>query len=155
MSDETERMSVTLRRVFDAPIERVFRAWTEPQHVSRWMKCDAAATLQLDNWVPVVGNEFQTVMALEGVFEANGSGVFTAVDAPNLLAYTAHADEVLGVPEMHVRVELVDLDGKTELTLTHSGVPTNELCGIIEAGWTNSLGLLSEVTSTDLEGVKA
>ena len=39
MTDPSQLRSVRLTRVFDAPIELVFRAWTEAEHVTRWMKC--------------------------------------------------------------------------------------------------------------------
>ena len=145
MSELPEAHSVTLRRVFDAPIDLVFRAWTEAEHVRRWMKCDGAARLEVENWVAIPGNEFKTRMRLEGVFDTRGAGVVTEVEAPTLFAYTTYADPELGTPEMQVRIELVDLDGKTELTLTHTGIPTIDLCEIMEAGWTSSLALLAKL----------
>ena len=148
MNKETGALSVTLTRVLDAPIDLVFHAWTEAEHVANWMKCDDAATLEVENWVAVPGTEFTTRMRLEGVFDTRGAGVFTKVEAPSLLAYTVYADPDLGMPETQVRVELVDLDGRTELTLTHTGIPTEDLCAIMEAGWSNGLGQLAEM---DLE----
>ena len=144
MSEAPQVHSVVLKRVFDAPIDLVYRAWTEAEHVTRWMKCDAEVTLEVENWVPAVGTEFKTHMFKEGAFEAWGTGRFTEVDPPRVLAYTNDADPEIGAPEMSVRVELVDLDGKTELTLTHSGVPT-DLTGIIEGGWTTGLSLLQDL----------
>ncbi len=155
MSAENRKLTVTLRREFHAPIELVFRAWTEAEHVAQWMKCDAAAKLELDNWVPAVGTRFRTHMSLEGVFEAHGSGEFITVDPPHLLEYKLHADEALNVPEMQVRVEFREQDGRTELTLTHSGIPSDQMCGIIEGGWTNSLGMLGERLKNQAEGASA
>lgn len=135
---------VTLTRVFDAPIDLVYRAWTDAEHVTKWMKCDVEATLEVENWVPEVGAEFKTHMAQPGVFETWGTGRFTEVDPPNLLEYVSDPDPKLGVGEMRVRVELEDFGGRTQVTLTHFGMP-DEICGIIEGGWTASLAQLEPV----------
>lgn len=145
MSSETTALSVTLTRVYDAPIDLVFSTWAEARHVVHWMKCDDNAILEVENWVAIPGNEYQTRMRLEGVFDTRSAGVFTDVEAPTLLAYTIQANPELGMPQMHVRVDLVDLGGRTELALTHTGIPTEDLCDVMEAGWTNSLGLLEEM----------
>ncbi|MDA8015961.1 MAG: SRPBCC domain-containing protein [Thermoanaerobaculia bacterium] len=144
---DSERRSVTLQRVFEAPIDLVFEAWTQARHVEQWMKCDVKATLELENWVPAVGSEFRTHMVLPGVFDTWGSGRFLEVAPPRLLVYRLDADPELQVPEMEVRVEFRDLDGRTELTLTHSGIPNEQLCGIIDGGWTASLGQLQDLVS--------
>lgn len=144
MTDDGGR-SVTLTRVFDAPIDLVYGAWTEAEHVVKWMKCDESASLEVDNWVPAVGTEFRTHMAQPGVFEATSTGRFTAVDPPRLLEYAFDADPSLGVPEMRVRVELRDLGGRTELTLTQSGIPNDMIFGVITGGWTASMRQLAAI----------
>ena len=149
MSQDPKFHTVTIQRVFDAPRELVFRVWSEAEHVVRWMKCDAEATLEVENWVPAVGTEFKTHMFKPGVFEAWGTGRFTEVDPPRVLAYVTDADPRLSTPEMRLRIELVEKDGKTELTLTHSGIPSDELRGIIEAGWTTSMGLLADLAARE------
>jgi len=153
MSEVPGALSVTLKRVFDAPIHVVFEAWTDAKHVVHWMKCDGAASLEVENWVATPGTEFRTHMWLEGTFDAWGSGTFTEVDPPRLLAYTIHADPALATPAMDVRVEFAERGAQTELTLTHSGIPTDDLCGIIETGWTNSLAMLGERCGATVEGV--
>jgi uncharacterized protein YndB with AHSA1/START domain len=36
MSTETKQHNVVATRVFDAPVERVWRAWSEPEQVKQW-----------------------------------------------------------------------------------------------------------------------
>ena len=144
----SESRTVKLTRLFDAPIELVYRAWTEAEHVCKWMKCEPTVTCEVDNWIPAVGTRFETHMFKEGTFDVRGHGEFTEVDPPNVLAYRTDADPSIGAPEMSVRVVLAEKDGKTELTLTHSGIPNDMMCGVIEGGWTNSLGMLQDVAMT-------
>lgn len=148
MNPETH--SVTLRRVFDAPIELVWAAWTRAEHLSRWMKCDREATYEVLSWTPEVGGRIETRMIMPGQFEVTSTGRFTEVDPPRLLAYTIDADPALEAPEMRVRVQLaevVDEGRKTQVTLTQSGIPT-DLRGIIDGGWTHSLSQLGDVVGT-------
>jgi len=40
--DYPDDQTIRMTRVFDAPAELVFRAWTEPKYVRRWWICDTA-----------------------------------------------------------------------------------------------------------------
>lgn len=145
MTDQPQLRSVRLTRVFNAPIDLVFRAWAEARHVTRWMKCGQDVKLTLDNWEPAVGGEFTTRMEKPGQWSATTTGRFVEVDPPHLLVYRTDPNPSLGTPELTVRVELTVVDDGTLLTLTHSGIPTDDLCGIIEAGWTASLGVMGDL----------
>lgn len=147
MSEEQKMHSVTMVRVFDAPPALVYRAWTEAEHVVRWMKCDRDVELTVENWVPAVGTEFSTHMVQPGVFESSSTGRFLEVDPPHRLSYVIDADAGLGTPDMTVRVLLKEVEGKTELTLTHSGIPSDHIQGIIQGGWTSSLSQIEAVVS--------
>lgn len=151
-ASEPQSRTVTLTRVFDAPIDLVYSAWSESEHVTKWMKCDVQATLGVENWVPAVGAEFKNHMAQPGVFEAWTTGRFTEVDPPNVLAWVTDADPTLGVPEMRIRVVLKDLgNGRTEVTLTQSGIPGDRIFGVIEGGWTASMSQLKTVVTALLQ----
>lgn len=145
---DPQRLSVTLTREFDAPIDLVFAAWTDAEHVSRWMKCDTAVDLRCDSWQPETGATFKTTMEKPGEWKVEGTGRFTEVDPPRVLAYASDADPQMNMPSMEVRVELEPLDGnRTRLTLTHSGIPNDDMCSVIQGGWTNSLAMLAELVT--------
>jgi len=140
---DSERLSVTLTREFAAPIELVFAAWTDPEQVSRWMKCDDAAVLECTTWKPETGAAFATTMEMPGQWKVESTGRFTEVDPPRVLAYVSDPDPAMSMPAMEVRVELEALaPDRTRLTLTHTGMPNEEMCGIIQGGWTNGLAAL-------------
>ncbi len=147
---DSKSLSVTLRRTFKAPIELVYSAWMEARHVEQWMKCDAKATLKVGNWVPRAGERFTTHMVLPGVFDTRGSGRFLEVDPPLLLVYAIDGDSGFDfdMPETTVRVEFRKLGAETEVTVTHSGVPSDDMCSIIEGGWTGSMAQLAEIVAS-------
>ena len=34
--DDLQKRTVTIRRTFDAPVELVWKAWTQPEHIAQW-----------------------------------------------------------------------------------------------------------------------
>ena len=55
------------------------------------------------------------------------------------MAYVQEADPKMHMPETSVRVTFETVDEGTQLTLTHSGLPGDEMCGIVKGGWTGGL----------------
>ncbi|MFA6240459.1 MAG: SRPBCC domain-containing protein, partial [Candidatus Hydrogenedentales bacterium] len=47
--------------------------------------------------------------------------------------------------ELHVTVTFEAVDGKTRLTLHHSGIPAGQMRELTSAGWHGSLDKLAEV----------
>jgi uncharacterized protein YndB with AHSA1/START domain len=78
---------ILITRVFDAPAELVFDAWTSPDLVKRWWAgdrgevTDAAIDLQ-------IGGRWRWVMTAHGGFEVSFSGVFREIDRPHRLVKT-------------------------------------------------------------------
>ena len=112
---EREIRTVTLQRVFEAPIDLVYDAWTKAEHMTRWMKCSPDVTTTMHSWEPKVGGTFEYHMQQPGVFEARTTGRFIEVDPPHTLAYTADANPEIGSPEMTVKIQLKEVEGGTEL----------------------------------------
>lgn len=81
--------SVTVETTVNAPVEKVWAAWTEPQHITKW--CFAS-----DDWEAPsaendlrVGGTFKTIMAAkDGSFKFDFGGTYTAVKPHKFIAYT-------------------------------------------------------------------
>lgn len=145
----TESLSVTISRTFRAPIDAVYRAWTDPRQVIRWMKCEPDVELELEGWEPRVGATFASVMRKPGQWEVAGTGRILEVDAPRVFAYAQDANPDMHMPAMEIRVVFEEVDGGTRLTLTHRGLPSDEMCGIVQGGWTGSLHQLEQLLGGD------
>ena len=135
----TEPTVARLRRRFDAPPERVFDAWTNPEVMRRWF----AAGEDWDTPVAEVdlqpGGRFRVSMrnpATGDVYSAGGA--YTVVDRPDRLAFTwTWESEPAG--ETTVTVEFnADGDG-TELVLTHTGLAGEADRDSHTEGWTGCL----------------
>ncbi len=141
--------TLTLTRTFNAPIEAVFKAWTEPEALKRWSGC-AAATI-VDVAVDLrVGGEFRQVMRIEGCGEYPMVATFTEIDPPNALAYTIPGSvtdspdgQTMTMPETTTRATFRELGGTTEVTLTVTGLPEGPMQGIVGQGWQDSFEKLA------------
>lgn len=144
-----------LSRVFNAPREVVWQAWTQPDRLTRWFAPEpftpAAAKVDLRPG----GSFLYNMRSPEGA-EFWGKGVYREVTPPERLVYLdTFADEEgnpvpperygLGAdypPETLVTITLADQGSRTLLTVIHAGLPVGEGSDMTEAGWRSQLDRL-------------
>ncbi len=84
-----ETNAITVQTTVNAPVEKVWQYWSEPQHITQW--CQAS-----DDWHAPnaendlrVGGQFKTTMAAkDGSFSFDFGGEYTKVDHHQAIAYT-------------------------------------------------------------------
>jgi uncharacterized protein YndB with AHSA1/START domain len=112
---------ITIIRVFDAPRELVFKAWTEPERFARWFGPDDSevplSTVSMD--VRPGGDWRATMFAGPDRNEIQWKGVYREVVEPERLVLT-FSDQPDGEPEV-VTVILTDLGDKRTEMLFHQG----------------------------------
>ncbi len=141
-----------LQRVYDAPRERVFQALTDPRAVGRWMGPRGSRCEVKEMDVRVGGRYTFTIHPPEGDAGCNGTGEastaageFTQIDPHHTLAFTwSWVAGGMDVGETLVTFSLKDLDGRTELVLTHERLPGEEARIAHGQGWGESLERLAE-----------
>jgi len=133
--------SVVIERTFNAPIEMVWKMWTEAEHFASWYG-PMGATIPVANMDVTVGGTRHICMAMEtpnGQMQMWFVGTFTEIVVNERLVYTdAMSDEdgnvmtpeQMGMPpgspeSTEVIVELQATDGGTKMTMTHVGVPAD------------------------------
>lgn len=87
--ETTTNTVITVEAVVKAPVEKVWKSWSEPQHITKW--CAAS-----DDWhAPFAENDlrtngtFKTTMAAkDGSFSFDFGGVYTKVEQHKLIEYT-------------------------------------------------------------------
>ncbi|GMV91075.1 MAG: hypothetical protein AMXMBFR82_08530 [Candidatus Hydrogenedentota bacterium] len=152
---ETKGDALTITRVLDAPRERVWNAWSDPNLLQQW-------------WGP----EHFTVPVYESDFREGGQyhycmrspdgqdywsiGAYQEIVPMERIVYTDSFADEKGNPvsaahygmdgnwaeELIVTLTFEDRDGKTRFTLRHTGLPEGqhrEMCGI---GWNESFDKL-------------
>ena len=141
MSDSTPAASadqeVLITRIFEAPRERVFRAWTDPDEVAAWYgpeQFDAPRDrIHID---PRVGGRWELTMVQRGGGREFAIGYeIVELLEPELIVLRSDPMPEMGMHEPTVvRVELHDHGAKTRMTLSDGPLPP-EGRGPAEAGW--------------------
>ena len=131
--------TVVVTRVFDAPRERVFKAWTDAKQVAQWFppKDFTAPVCELD---PRPGGVFRIVMkGPEGEpfngGEFPGEGVFEEVVPNERLAFTFAGEGDTPPPPILMTVLFEDLgNGKTKVTVQQTARTLAEYEALRESG---------------------
>lgn len=119
-----EPVELAITHIFDAPLERVWEAYTDPQQVSQWWAPKGAALVGCEIDVRVGGHWRFTI------YDANGqeyvfSGIFRKVERLRRLVYTdgfGEPDEPR--PESQVIITFESLPGnKTKMVKTSLATP--------------------------------
>ena len=147
--------TLLVERIFDAPRELVWRAWTDPRNAERWWGPKGFEVVHLEMDVRP-GGEWKKCMRRGDGLEAWRSGVFRAVEEPEKLTFTYRSDDQRGIPgfETLVTITLEDLDGRTRLTLRQAVFESVEARDSHQGGWTSAIERLGEYLSqrTDRRG---
>jgi uncharacterized protein YndB with AHSA1/START domain len=140
---------LVITRVFDAPRELVFRAWTDSNHMARWWG-PKGFTNRVEHMDVRPGGAWRIIMCAPDGAEHSSQGVYREIVPPERLAFTNTAVDKDGnvIIDGFTTVTLDDQNGKTKLTLQTRGVAkiayaANYLKGM-EMGWTQSLERLAE-----------
>ncbi|MGD9961694.1 SRPBCC family protein [Nocardioides sp.] len=79
--------TITIVREFDAPRERVFRAYTDPELVARWLG-PRDTTMRIDEWESVTGGHYRYAAERNGEVIASFYGSFHEVRPHERLVQT-------------------------------------------------------------------
>jgi uncharacterized protein YndB with AHSA1/START domain len=142
--EPTAALRIVLRRTYAARREKVFRAWTDPGQVVKWMSPSEGVSAEFAEFDLRVGGPYRIGYRTPKGTAVVG-GVFMHVEAPAKLVYTwvwEPPNENAGA-ETLVTVELFDKDGVTELVLTHERFPSSAMGEKHEHGWTGVLESLA------------
>ena len=128
---------ITMKRVFDAPREHVWKEWTEPERFADWFGGPESevplATLSMD--VRPGGAWRATMFADPGRREIRWKGEYREVAEPERLVFTVSDQPGEDLYEL-VTVVLTDLgDGRTEMHFEQRGNLTPEVYEHAEKGW--------------------
>ncbi|MBA3724722.1 MAG: SRPBCC domain-containing protein [Candidatus Levybacteria bacterium] len=163
----TELKAIEITRVFHAPRELVWKAWTDPEMIKQWWGPEgfSAPSITVDLRVGgkyvfamqgPAGSEWDKVMYSAGVYKEivpNEKLVVTdyfSDEEGNKLSPITFGQDQNFPDEMTVTVLFNEtVDGKTELVLKYPKPETEEqmnamIASQMEAGWNSSLDKLEE-----------
>jgi uncharacterized protein YndB with AHSA1/START domain len=125
----TEVASVDIRRTLPAPIDEVFRWWTQPELLERWMSPSGSVEAELDLRV---GGAFRIVMSDAGV-EIDHRGEYVEIDPPRRLVFTWESRYTAGASLVTVSLE-PEGAASTRIQIVHSRLP-EDVAQAHAGGW--------------------
>jgi uncharacterized protein YndB with AHSA1/START domain len=151
------RPDLAVTRVFDAPRELVFKAWTEPERLKRWWGPKGFTTPFCAVDLREGGVFLYCMRSPEGR-DFWGRGVFREIVVPERIVFAMSFADAGGnvVPATHygmspewpletlLTVAFEEEAGKTRVTLRYKGVPPGADRDGTRQGWSESLERLGE-----------
>ena len=118
--ETTNITPITVSTTVNAPVEKVWKYWNEPDHITKW--CQAS-----DDWhAPYAendvkpGGKFKTTMAAkDGSYSFDFEGVYTSIILYNLLEYTMADGRKVKVI-FRSKGDLTDIEETFDAESTHS-----------------------------------
>lgn len=149
----TENREIRLNRIFNAPRELVFDAWTSPEKISQWWGPDGFSTTTEKMNFSVGGDWVFTMHGPDGTDYPNHI-VYTEIKKPEQISYDHYGHEDEDTPHFKTTVVFEDLEGSTNISmrmLFPSAEKRNEAAkfGAIEGG-KQTLSRLEEYLSNFL-----
>lgn len=127
--------ALVVTRRFAAPRALVFRMFTEPQHVVRWLGCAPESDVTFRNDLRV-GGEFVSEGRMPDGTVNRVWGVYREISQPDRLVFTWswEAGGFKGSDTL-VTVALTEQDGGTDLTLRHEAFVDGDARDLHGQGW--------------------
>jgi uncharacterized protein YndB with AHSA1/START domain len=146
----TEHRDQVLRieRTFNAPVDRVFEAWTSEEVLRRWLHAGPdweTPTAEVDLRV---GGRIRVAMRdTSDGSEWGATGEYTIVEPPHRLVFTWVWDEDPDNPQL-IELEFTERDDGTSVLMTNSAIPTQGRLKDQEGGWNRCYDNLERALAT-------
>ena len=143
---------VTIRRSFAVPVDRVYRAWTDPKRMAYWFKPN-------ERWLSTevdmdlqVGGAIQIVMVHSDGDRVVIQGRFLEVIENVRLSFSWNSNfEPEGTADSRVTVEFAPTDIGTDFSLTHDRVVRPEELASFTGGWEGAMVNLASFFAEDVD----
>ena len=141
---ETENKTITVENTVKAPIEKVWKFWTEPKHIERWNNAsDDWHTPHAENDLRIGGKFLSRMEAKDGSFGFDLGGVYDVVKENEYIEYT------LG-DGRKVKISFTTPGNETKVIETFEAENSNPI-EMQRTGWQAILDNFKKYTETSLE----
>ncbi len=137
------RLKVNIEKTINAPVEKVFDAWLNPETMAKFMyplSDMPASDVEIN---PTLGGSFTIIMHPEGQ-DLPHKGEYLEIDRPHRLKFTWESDHLITGSTVTLDFKPVN-ENQTLILLTHVKFRDEETRNDHEGGWTNILDMLNTV----------
>src|SRR5580704_12083268 len=148
---DTDNRTLVIERIFDAPRETLWSAFTQSERVMRWMGPDHHPVVKYDTDLRPGGKWRGLLRSLDGKEELGQSGTYREVVKPERLVYTFQWDKRFEgdeTPETIVTIEFEDLGSRTRMRFVQGVFNTASNCSGHGGGWNGSFDRLEAYLKT-------
>ena len=138
--------TLNIRRVFNAPRERLFQAWIDPKRMTEWFchaKPELVGQLVVMDVRPGGRHGFDIAGADGKVFKVRGE--YLEIKPPGKLVFTWRWETEPEYGDTLVTLEFVDLGDKSELIMTHERFANSAARDKHNLGWAYCLDSLQRL----------
>jgi uncharacterized protein YndB with AHSA1/START domain len=142
--------TIQLHRVFTAPPERVYRAFTDSEARVKWLPPHGFTAKMHSSDVRVGGTYKMSFTNFTTQSSHSFGGKYIEVKPNELLKYTDKFDDPNMPGEMQVTVSFRKVMCGTELKVTQEGIPDAIPAEMCYLGWQQSLILLAQLVEPEI-----
>ena len=144
--------TVRLHRVLRAPAERIYRAFLDPDAMSKWLPPHGFIG-KVHRMDAKVGGEWRMSFTnFSGRNSHSFGGKYLELEPGRKLRYTSVFDDPNLPGEMTTTVVLTPVSCGTELQVTQEGIPAVIPVEMCYLGWQESLALLTQLVEPEIPG---
>ena len=151
-TETTTPLEISLTRLFNAPRQLVFDAWTKPEHLKNWCAPHGYSIPEATGELKVGGSWHSCMIAPDGTKNPLG-GVYREIIPNELLVFTHCWEDDEGKPEHEtiVTVKFADEDGKTRMTFGQSNFKSPQSRDGHLGGWSETFERFSNYLTGTIE----
>lgn len=138
-----QKPSLTLKRHYPASIERVYRAWVDPEALKRWFGPSDEGRIIVSETDPKVGGRYRIVLEMPSGERHRVSGIYREVVPNERLVFT-WAWESTPERQSLVTVTFTRSGDGTDMTLIHEQFFDEGARDRHEHGWTGTFERLEK-----------
>ncbi|MBJ9986625.1 SRPBCC family protein [Acinetobacter sp. S40] len=142
--------TVTFHRVFNAPPERVYRAFLDPEALVKWLP-PHGFTAKVHSMDAKEGGQYRMSFTNFSTGSTHSFGGTYVELIPNqLIRYIDQFDDPAFAGNMEVTIQMKTVSVGTEIYITQSGIPELIPVDACYLGWQESLTLLGWLITPDI-----
>ncbi|MBA3285406.1 MAG: SRPBCC domain-containing protein [Nitrosopumilus sp.] len=148
MTTTTEKTAITVNALVNAPVQKVWKFWTDPKHIVKWNNAsDDWHTPSAENDLRVDGKFLSRMEARDESVGFEFTGIYTRVEPQKLIEYVMDDGR-------KVTIKFDEMDNKTTVTETFDAEQTNSI-EMQQTGWQAILNNFKEYVekSTEMEKI--
>jgi uncharacterized protein YndB with AHSA1/START domain len=146
--EEGKGHTLVMHRTFDAPRILVWKAWTEADHLLRWLCPAEFRVIFAENDLRIGGKWRSGMRSPEGE-DFIHCGEYLEIEKPSRLVFTHRWERNRLEPQANTKITVLlsESDGKTQMIFIHAGLATEESACSHQRGWTGAFENLAQLAS--------